>query len=138
MANDTGNGASYTFSGVTVAARRITVNEQTLGNNPIDVLSDTTWIAKQPHDLGEQGTVAIEHLFDPSDTDQVPALGTQGTLTITFDQLVTSNTAANITGSAHISAVKPPDFANNETLVGTITFQWDGSGTNGPVYSAEA
>ena len=135
---DTGNGATLTRSGFTVDIVKINLGGQTIGTLDKSLLSDQTWKKKVAEDLADAGSITVEYLFDAADTSELPAVGgTAVATTVTWPIHDSGNTTnSTLIGDAIITEVKPPDFANNELQMATVTMEF--SGENGPSWTVES
>lgn len=132
MAIDTGNGATLTRTGFSVDIRSISIGSQTIDLLDRSILSTTGFAEKISADLAEAGSFTVEVLFDPVDADVVLG-GAAVTTTIT---LPGTGTPANLAGTAILTDKKLPDLMNNELMVASYTFTWDG--VTGPTFTPQA
>lgn len=132
MAADTGNGATLTRSGFTVDIVSIAIGEQTIDMLDKSLLATTGFAEKMSADLADAGTFTVEVQFDVTDAD-VALGGAAVSTTITFPG---SATQATLAGTAILSGKKFPDLMNNEIMVASYTFTWDG--VTGPTFTAQA
>lgn len=128
---DTGNGATFTFTSITADVVAIVIGEQRLDVLDTSTLASSGYITKIAADLADAGTVSLEYYTDAADTP--PALGDSDTLVITWPLQTGEATAANLTGTAIVTALKHPDFRNNEIQNGMIELTWDGA--TGPAFT---
>lgn len=134
MAIDTGNGATLTRSGFTVDIRAINIGNQTIDLLDKSILSTTGFAEKVAADLADAGSFTVEYLFDATDAD-VALGGAAASTTITFP-IPGAGTAATLAGTAICTDKKFPDMMNNELMVATATFTWDG--VTGPTFTAQS
>jgi len=137
MAIDTGLGATAVFTTQTLALKIVSIDigEETLPTVNTSTLASTAFESYIPGDLAEPGTVTLECQFDNS-VAQV-TLGTVDTLTITLPLSAGGATAGNWVGTGFITSYKPQAFTKNELQMHTITFQFDGNGTD-PTFTPQA
>jgi hypothetical protein len=131
MAIDTGNGATITRSGFTVDIRSISIGSQTIDLLDVSHLLSTGHAKKIAADLSEAGSFTVEVLFDAVDTD-ITLGGAAASTTITFPG---TGTRATLVGTAILTDKKLPDLMNNEVMVASYTFSWDG--VTGPTFTAQ-
>lgn len=124
MAAATGNGATLTQSGLTVAIASIEVGGRMLPTVDVTLLSDT--VTKLiAGDVLQQKPIVITYLFDSTDSDNVPTLsGTSVATTITWPSQ--GGTAATLIGTVINTDVDLPTFQNNERQEAKITMTPDG------------
>lgn len=124
MAANTGNGATLTQSGLTVAITSISVGGRTLPTVDVTLLADT--VTKLiAGDVLVQKPIEIMFLFDSTDSDNVPTLGGASvSTTITFPSQ--GGTAATLIGTVINTDVDLPTLANNERQEGKIIMTPDG------------
>jgi hypothetical protein len=133
MAADTGNGATLTRTGFTVDIVSISIGNQTIDMLDSSLLSSTGFAKKLAADLADAGTFTVEAQFDVADSDNALALGGAAvSTTITFPG---SGTRATLAGTAVLTDKKFPDLMNNEIMVASFTFTWDGA--TGPTFTAQ-
>ena len=132
---DTGNGATFTRSGFTVDIVAITIGEQRIDLRDVAWLSTTGFMEKSAADLADAGEFTIECNYDAADAD-VSLGGAAVSSVITWPLQSGESTAANLTGTAIMTAKKCPDFRNNEVQNASYTFGWDG--VTGPTLTASS
>jgi hypothetical protein len=131
MAADTGNGATLTRSGFTVDIVSISIGNQTIDMLDKSLLSTTGFAEKMSADLADAGTFTVEVQFDVTDAD-IALGGAAVSTTITFPG---TGTPATLAGTAILSDKKLPDLMNNEIMIASYTFTWDG--VTGPTFTAQ-
>ena len=137
MAIDTGLGASAVFTTQALSLKIVSmdIGEETLPTVNTSTLASTNFESYIPGDLSEPGTVTFECQFDNSAT-QI-ALGTVDTLTVTLPLSAGGATAGTWAGTGFITSYKPQNFVKNELQMHTITWQFDGNGTD-PTFTPQA
>jgi len=128
---DTGNGATLTLSG------GFTANFTTLAGAEIEIpdvntsyLGTTDYETYVPGDLKEPGEQDFELHYDPNNP---PTVGVAQTCTLTYPVPSGLSNGATKTGTGYIKKFKEPDLKNNELMMATITWKWDG--LTGPAYA---
>lgn len=135
---DTGNGATLTFSSTTfsVPIKVLVPPEWSIDVLDVSALSTTGFEKKIASDLKKVTPVTYDFYWDTGKS--LPTIaGTAETITITFPLRSGAGgegTAANLAGTGFISGIKFPQLANGEVQMGTITLQFDGS--TGPAWTA--
>ncbi len=121
---DTGNGATLTQSGLTVAIKTIDVGGRTLPTVDVSLLSDTV-VKLIAGDLLEQKPITITYEFDSTDADNLPTLnGASVSTTVTWPGQ--GGTAATLIGTVINTDLTLPTFENNASQVATIVMTPDG------------
>lgn len=134
---DTGQGATLTLAttGTIGAIRSLTLPEFIIDKLEDSDLSTTGFKTYIKTDLAEPGEIVAEVLWN-ADTNTVPALGVQETVTVTWPiHTATNTTAANLAGTGFITGIKLPDMNTGELQVATITIAYDGK--TDPAYTGE-
>lgn len=132
MAADTGNGATITRTGFTADIRSISIGNQTIDMLDTSLLSTTGFAEKISADLADAGSITVEVQFDVTDAD-IALGGAAVSTTITFPG---TGTQATLAGTAVLTDKKLPDLMNNEVMVASYTFTWDG--VTGPTFTAQS
>jgi hypothetical protein len=125
---DTGHGASVTFTttGGTWKARKITMPERRLPMVDTTYLGTTTMRTMMAGDLSEWSAPVIEILFQGQ--QGLPSVGTSETITITLPiPGGGAATAPTLAGTGIISRVKYPSLETNTLQVAEIEFTYDGA-----------
>ena len=125
MAIDTGLGASavFTTQGLSLNIVSMDIGEETLPTVNTSTLASTNFESYIPGDLSEPGTVTFECQFDNSATQIALSAG--------------GATAGTWAGTGFITSYKPQNFVKNELQMHTITWQFDGNGTD-PTFTPQA
>ena len=121
---DTGNGATLTQAGLTVAIKSISVGGRTLPTVDVTLLTDTVekLIAG---DVLQQKPITVVYLVDSTDADNVPTLnGASLSTTITWPSQ--GGTAATLIGTCINTDLTLPDFQNNVAQEATLVLTPDG------------
>lgn len=132
---DTGNGATLTRSGMTVDITSISIGEQRIDVLDKSLLSTTGYAEKVSADLADAGSITVEYLYDAADA-ALTLGGAAVSTVVTFPLASGGSTPANITGTGIITALKYPDFANNELQTASVEITWDG--VSGPTLTAQS
>jgi hypothetical protein len=139
MALNTGHGGSVTFgtSSLTYFWRKIGAVEQE-GEAVEDTDLDNTYFKSYlPGDVVEPGEFEIEYAWNSK--DELPALGTVETITITLPQGVGEMAAADLEGTGFImSRTAFPEMATNGLQIGKMKVAFDGAGGVAPVFTPAA
>lgn len=131
---DTGNGATLTRTGMTVDITSISIGEQRIDVLDKSLLSTTGYAEKVSADLADAGSITVEYLYDAADA--ALTLGGAAVSTVVTFPLASGTTPANITGTGIITALKYPDFANNELQTASVEITWDG--VTGPTLTVQS
>lgn len=118
----TGNGATVSFGGA--LANLVSISSAEMEREALDAsdLSTTDYMKKVPAALVDAGEVEVEMYFSGSITD---ITGDAATLTITFPA-IGSGSATSLTGTAFCSSIGYPEAVNDDIMMTTATFTWDG------------
>ena len=138
MAMDTGHGATIGFgtTGLTYKWRKIGAVEQA-GESVEDTdLSNTYYKTFMPGDVFEPGELEVEYCWDAR--EELPALGTVETITITLDA-TGALSAADLEGTGFImSRTAFPELATNGLQIGKMKIAFDGAGGVTPTFTKAA
>lgn len=131
----TGNTATLTLAGTlttgittTWVADIVSIDpgEWTLASRDQTILTDTGFMRNAPADLAEPNEITGVIRFRVENA--VPTLGTNvSTVTITFPETATTNTAATLAGLGYFTRFKFPNLANNETLDAEFSIKMSGA-----------
>ena len=136
MAMDTGHGATIGFgtTGLTYKWRKIGAVEQA-GESVEDTdLSNTYYKTFLPGDVYEPGEFEIEYCWNAK--DELPALGTVETITITLPSADGVLSAADLEGTGFImSRTAFPELATNGLQIGKMKVAFDGAGGVAPTFT---
>jgi len=128
MAMNTGHGGSITFgtSGLTYAWRKIGAIEQE-GEAVEDTDLDNTYFKTfLPGDVSEPGEFEVEYCWNAK--EELPALGTVETITVTLPQGSDETAAADLEGTGFImSRTAFPELATNGLQIGKMKVAFDGA-----------
>jgi hypothetical protein len=138
LIGDTGNLATFTLTTQTavasLAVTKISIGEITLDMLDVSTLATTGFMEEIPSDLTAAPEVTIDYVFNQHATN-IAVTGLVDTATITFPlgSAQTTTTRATFAGTGVVTAVKLPDFANGEVLMGQAKIKFDGD--TGPTYT---
>jgi hypothetical protein len=141
LIGDTGNLATFTLTTQTavasLAVQKISIGEITLDMLDVSTLATTVFKEEIASDLQSAPEVTIDYVFNQAATN-IAVTGLPDTATITFPlgPTQTTTTRATFAGTAVVTAVKLPDFANGEVLMGQAKIKFDGN--TGPTYTRGA
>lgn len=118
----TGKGATVSFGGT--LSNLISISSAEMEREALEAsdLGTTDYMKKVPAGLVDAGEVEIEMYYDGSIVD---ITGDAATLTITFPALA-SDSAKALTGTAFCTSIGYPEAVNDDIMVTTATFTWDG------------
>lgn len=132
---DTGNGTTITFAtGITATlkVRSIDPSEESIGRLDASHLGTTVYRDMIPDDLTDPPEVSLEYVFDTFDPN-ISVGADLGSTVITWPLRAGESTAANLTGTAFVSAVKKPRLENGVVQMGSVRIQFDG--VTGPTWT---
>ena len=121
-----GNGASLlaAASGTVYAFQSIGGYTQTMPALDDTDLSNTTYHSKVRGDLIDLGPIECTIFYYPDTVIEIDEAAQSWVLTFPAHQTLT--VPAKITGTGFITETSSPELVNNELMMGTFTFQWDG------------
>lgn len=106
----------------------LNLGEWTLGERPVDVLSDDDFLRVDPADLATTNEISGVVRFSPT-LGLPPLNGAVETVTVTLPKVSTATagiTQATVTGKAFFSRVAFPNLVNNETMDCEFTLKMTG------------
>jgi hypothetical protein len=129
-----GNGATLTLSGFTMAIRTLNLNEESRQDVNFSHLGDTSELYK-PGDTFERGSLEFEAVMNPKLT--MPAFAAAASITVTLPKMDSaSSAAATLIGTGYVNMRKYPDLANNTAAIVRGRIKWDGD--TDPAFTVEA
>tara|TARA_Y100001973_G_C5204536_1_gene340462 strand:+ start:307 stop:702 length:396 start_codon:yes stop_codon:yes gene_type:complete len=118
----TGTGATVSFGGA--LANLLSISSAEMEREALDAsdLSTTGYMKKIPAGLVDAGEVEVEMYYSGSIVD---ITGDADTLTVTFPAIGGGDAKA-LTGTAFCTSIGYPEAVNDDIMVTTATFTWDG------------
>ena len=129
-----GEGATATFPGISSAcARSISISGFSVDKIDATCLDSSNFKEYVPSFLKEPGEVSATFRFDGA--LPIASVGEPGSATISFGLLDGETTAASLSGSGFLTEVSTSEINGTSLVEMTVTFAFDGVGTE-PSFTA--
>lgn len=132
---DTGHGSTISFaSGITATLKVRSIDPSEVSINRLDASHLGTQIYRDmiADDLTDPPELSLDYVFDTFDPDIAPGTNL-GSVVVTFPLRNGESTAANLTGTAFVTAVKKPRLETGVVQMGSLRIQLDG--VTGPTWT---